>query len=222
MAYVHSEQEQLACLKSWWKQYGNLITWILIITLGAFAAWKGWTYYQSRQTVQAAQLYEELKRAVQYKDKEQIQRAAEDIKSRFSGTAYAQMSGLVAAKEAFDAGDFQVAKTHLQWVAEKARDDEYEAIAKVRLAGILLDEKAYDEGLKVLDDKFPAQFAGVVADRKGDIFVAKNKLEEARAAYQAAIEKTDARSTARKLIQIKLHAIGGALAADEETRYVLR
>ncbi|GGC04276.1 hypothetical protein GCM10007205_11870 [Oxalicibacterium flavum] len=214
MAYDHAEQEQLAGLKSWWEQYGNLVTWVLIIALGAFAAWKGWAYYQTRQTAQAAQLYEELQRAVQAKDKEQIQRAAEDMQSRFSGTAYAQMSGLAAAKAAFDAGDFQVAKTHLQWVADKARDDEYQAIAKVRLAGILLDEKAYDEGLKVLDGKFPAQFAGVVADRKGDILVAQNKLEEARAAYQTAIEKTDARSTGRQLIQIKLDAIGGAPAAD--------
>lgn len=214
MAYDHAEQEQLAGLKSWWEQYGNLVTWVLIIALGAFAAWKGWAYYQTRQTAQAAQLYEELQRAVQAKDKEQIQRAAEDMQSRFSGTAYAQMSGLAAAKAAFDAGDFQVAKTRLQWVADKARDDEYQAIAKVRLAGILLDEKAYDEGLKVLDGKFPAQFAGVVADRKGDILVAQNKLEEARAAYQTAIEKTDARSTGRQLIQIKLDAIGGAPAAD--------
>ncbi len=214
MAYDHAEQEQLAGLKSWWEQYGNLVTWVLIIALGAFAAWKGWAYYQTRQTAQAAQLYEELQRAVQAKDKEQIQRAAEDMQSRFSGTAYAQMSGLAAAKAAFDAGDFQAAKDRLQWVADKARDDEYQAIAKVRLAGILLDEKAYDEGLKVLDGKFPAQFAGVVADRKGDILVAQNKLEEARAAYQTAIEKTDARSTGRQLIQIKLDAIGGAPAAD--------
>jgi len=66
----------------------------------------------------------------------------------------------------------------------------------------------------LLDGKFPAQFAGVVADRKGDILVAQNKLEEARAAYQTAIEKTDARSTGRQLIQIKLDAIGGAPAAD--------
>lgn len=214
MAYDHAEQEQLAGLKSWWEQYGNLVTWLLIIALSGFAAWKGWGYYQNKQTVQAAQLYEELQRAVQDKESEKVQRAAEDMQSRFSGTAYAQMSGLVAAKSAFDAGDFQAAKTRLQWVADKGRDDEYKVIAKVRLAGILLDEKAYDEGLKVLAGKFPAQFAGVVADRKGDIFVAQNKLEEARAAYQVAIEKTDARSVGRQLIQIKLDAIGGASAAD--------
>jgi len=212
MAYDHAEQEQLAGLKSWWEQYGNLATWVLIIVLGAFAAWKGWAYYQNKQTAQAAQLYEELQSAVQATDKEKIQRVADDMQSRFSGTAYAQMTGLAAAKSAFDAGDFQMAKTQLQWVADKARTDEYKAIAKVRLAGILLDEKAYDEGLKVLAGKFPAQFAGLVADRKGDILVAQNKLDEARVAYQSAMEKMDPRSSGRQLIQIKLDAIGGAPA----------
>jgi predicted negative regulator of RcsB-dependent stress response len=98
----------------------------------------------------------------------------------------------------------------LQWVAENGRDPEYKAIAKIRLAGILLDEKAYDDGLKLLSGDFPAPFAGVVADRKGDILVAQQKLEEARAAYQVALEKTDQKNPARQLIQIKLDAIGGS------------
>ncbi|WP_293776787.1 tetratricopeptide repeat protein [uncultured Oxalicibacterium sp.] len=213
MAYDHAEQEQLAGLKSWWERYGNLATWLLIIALAAFAAWKGWTYYQTRQAAQAAQLYEELQGAITAKDKEKIARVSSDMQSRFSGTAYAQMTGLAAAKSAFDAGDFQTAKTQLQWVADKGRNEEYKAIARIRLSGILLDEKAYDEALKVLSGKFPAEFAGLVEDRKGDIFVAQNKLDEARVAYQAAMEKTDARSAGRQLIQIKLDAIGGAPAA---------
>ncbi|HWU97727.1 MAG TPA: tetratricopeptide repeat protein [Oxalicibacterium sp.] len=213
MAYDHAEQEQLASLKSWWGQYGNLVTWVLIAALAAYAAWTGWNYYQRNQSVQAAQLYEQLEKAAGEQDKEKVQRAASDMQSKFARTAYAQMSALVAAKSAFDASDYQAAKTQLQWVIDNGRSDEYKAIAKVRLAGILLDEKAYDEGLKVLAGDFPPQFAGVVEDRKGDILVAQNKLDEARTAYQAAIEKTDQRNPGRQLMQIKLDAIGGAPAA---------
>ncbi len=212
MAYDHAEQEQLASLKSWWGQYGNLVTWVLIIVLGAYAAWTGWNYYQRNQAGQAAQLYEELEKAVSAQDKEKVQRAATDMQSKFGRTAYAQMSALAAAKSAFDANDFQAAKTQLQWVIDHGQSDEYKAIAKVRLAGILLDEKAYEEGLKVLSGDFPVQFASVVDDRKGDILVAQNKLDEARVAYQAALDKTDARNPGRQLIQIKLDAIGGAPA----------
>ncbi|GGI54522.1 YfgM family protein [Oxalicibacterium solurbis] len=212
MAYDHAEQEQLASLKSWWGQYGNLITWVLIIALAVYAGWSGWNYYQRNQTAQAAHLYEELQQAAQAQDKEKVLRVASDVQERYTRTAYAQMSALAAAKMAFDSSDYQAAKTQLQWVIDHGRDDAYKAVAKVRLAGILLDEKAYEEGLKVLSGDFPAQFAGVVEDRKGDILVAQNKLEEARAAYQSAIDKTDARNPGRQLMQIKLDAIGGSPA----------
>lgn len=212
MAYDHEEQEQLASLKSWWVHYGNLVTWALIILLGAYAAWAGWTAYQRNQAAQAGQLYEEFQKAVTAHDKEKVQRAATDMQSKFPRTAYAQMTALAAAKSAFDSGDLKNAKTQLQWIIDKGTNDEYKAIAKVRMAGILLDEKAYDEGLKLLSGTFPAQFVGLVDDRKGDILVAQNKLDEARIAYQTALEKTSEKNPGRQLIQIKLDAIGGAAA----------
>lgn len=212
MAYDHAEQEQLASLKSWWSQYGNLITWVVIIALAVYAGWSGWNYYQRNQAAEAAHLYEELQQASQAQDKEKVLRVASDVQERYTRTAYAQMSALAAAKMAFDSSDYQAAKTQLQWVIDHGRDDAYKAVAKVRLAGILLDEKAYEEGLKVLSGDFPAQFTAVVEDRKGDILVAQNKLDEARAAYQSAIDKTDARNPGRQLMQIKLDAIGGSPA----------
>lgn len=212
MAYDHDEQEQLDTLKAWWNQYGNLVTWLLIIALSAYAAWTGWNYYQRNQAIQASQLYEELQKAVGAKDQAKVQRAATDMQDKFGRTAYAQMSALAAAKAAFDAGDLKTAKAQLQWTIDNGRDEEYKAIAKLRLAGILLDEKAYDEGLKLLSGDFPVEFAGIVADRKGDILMAQEKVAEARTAYQMALEKTDQKNPGRQLIQLKLDAIGGAAA----------
>jgi predicted negative regulator of RcsB-dependent stress response len=212
MAFDLEEQEQLAELKAWWNKYGNLVTWVLIAALAAYAAWNGWNYYQRSQAVQASQLYEEMQKAIAAKDTVKVQRAATDIVEKFGRTAYAQMAALAAAKTAFDAGDLKTAKAQLQWVIDHGNDDEYQAIAKIRLAGVLLDEKAYGEGLKVLAGDFPAPFVGAAADRKGDILVAQNKLEEARSAYQTALDKTDQKNPGRQLIQLKLDAIGGASA----------
>lgn len=212
MAYDHDEQEQLASLKAWWNQYGNLVTWLLIIALSVYAGWAGWNYYQRNQAVQASQLYEELQKAVAAKDQAKVQRAAVDMQDKFGKTAYAQMSAMAAAKAAFDAGDLDAAMAQLQWAIANGQDDEYKAVAKIRLAGILLDKKAYDEGLKLLSGDFPAAFAGIVADRKGDILIAQEKLVEARKAYQEALDKTDQKNPGRQLIQLKLDAIGGAAA----------
>lgn len=212
MAYNLEEQEQLASLKSWWSRYGNMVTWIVIIALAAYAAWSGWNLYQRNQATQAGQLYEELQKGFAAKDDQKVQRAASDLESKFGKTAYAQMGALAAAKSAFDANDLKTAKSQLQWVVENGTE-EYKAIARLRLAGVLLDEKAFDEGLKLLEGQFPEAFAGAVADRKGDILVAQTKIDEARAAYKLALEKTDEKNPARQLIQIKLDAIGGAAKA---------
>lgn len=210
MAYDLEEQEQIATLKAWWNQYGNVVTWLIIIACAGYAAWSGWNYYLRNQSGQASQLYEELQRGVGAKDNVRVQRAATDMEDRFPRTAYAQMSGLAAAKSAFNANDLKVAKSQLEWVAAHAQDAEYKAIARLRLAGVLLDEKAYDEGLKLLAGDFPPSFAGEVANRKGDILVAQNKMDDARAAYQQALEKTDAKSPGRQLILLKLEAAGGS------------
>ncbi len=212
MAYDLEEQEQLASIKAWWSKYGNLLTWVLIAALAAYGAWSGWNLYQRKQSQQASQLYEEQQKAAQAKDGAKVLRAATDMQDKFSGTAYAQMSALVAAKTAFEANDTETAKKQLQWVIDHGRDAEYKAIASIRLAGLLLDSKAYDDALKLLAGDFPAQFAGAVADRKGDILVAQDKRDEARSAYQLALDKTDERNPGRQLIQLKLDAIGGAPA----------
>jgi predicted negative regulator of RcsB-dependent stress response len=214
MAYDLEEQEQIASLKAWWDKYGNATTWVLIAALAAYSGWTGWKYYERNQAGQASALYDELQSAVEAKDNAKVQRAAGDMESKFGSTAYAPMAALVAAKSAFDANDLNAAKLQLKWASDHG-GDEFRAVAKIRLAGVLLDEKAYDDALRVLTGDVPAQFAGAVADRKGDILAAQNKLAEARAAYQAALDATDKKNPGRQLIQLKLEAIGGSVPADK-------
>jgi predicted negative regulator of RcsB-dependent stress response len=210
MAYDLEEQEQLATLKAWWARYGSLVSWLLAAALAAYAGWAAWKYYQRDQAAKGAALYEEIVKAVEAKDVAKVSRAAADMKEKFGGTLYAPMGALMAARTAFDEGDLKTAKAQLQWVIEHGRGDELKSLARIRLAGVLLDEKALDEGLKVLTADFPEQFAALVADRRGDLLVAQDKLEEARAAYKTALEKTEIKNPARQLIQLKLDAIGGS------------
>jgi len=210
MAYDLEEQEQIASMKAWWKQYGNIVSWTLIIALSVYCAWAGWKYYQRNQTTQASQLYDELQKGVAAKDNAKVQRVAQDMEDKFSSTSYAPMTALQAAKTAVESNDADAAKKQLQWAIDNGKDDALKAIARVRLAGVLLDEKDYDAGMKLLSAEFPDQFVGIAEDRKGDILIAQGKLDEARAAYRKAVEKTDQKDPGRQLIQLKLDAIGGA------------
>ncbi len=210
MAYDLEEQEQLATLKAWWNSYGNLVSWALIVAVGT---WGGWNYYQNHkrsQAGEAAQLYQEVDKAAIANDAAKTARAAQDLQSRFEATSYAPLSALRAAKVAFEANDLKTAKAQLQWVIEHSKDADMLALARLRMAGVLLDEKAYDEGLKHLSAEFPASFAGEVADRKGDILQAQGKKAEARSAFEEALKKIDEKSPMHQLVQFKLDALGAA------------
>lgn len=211
MAYDLEEQEQLASLKAFWAKYGNMLTWALILVLLAFSGYNYWRYQQRTQAVEASALYDQLQSSVTAKDHAKILRIAGDVQTRYKSSAYAPMAALAAAKSAFDANDLKTAKAQLQWGIDNG-NDEYKSIAKLRLSGVLLDEKAYDEALKLLATPFLPQFAAAVADRKGDIMVAQNKITEARAAYQAALDAMDKKNPGRPLVQLKLEAIGGVVA----------
>lgn len=208
MAYDLEEQEQIATFKAFWSKYGNLITWLLIIALGSFAAYNFWQRHQREQAVEASALYDSLSEAAGAKDNAKAQRIAADIQAKFKRTAYAQMSALAAAKTAFEANDLKTARAQLQWVVDNG-SDEYAAIAKLRLAGVLLDEKDYDGAMKLLSGQFPAEYAAEVSDRKGDVLVAQNKISEARAAYVAALAAMGPKHPGSQLVRVKLEAIGG-------------
>lgn len=216
MAYDHQEQEQLDSFKAFWSQYGNIIIWVLILALGSYAGWNYWKTHQRNKSVEASALYDELQASLLANDNAKVQRVAGDIRAKYESSAYAPMAALAAAKTAFEANDLKTAKAQLQWAAEHG-NDEYKSIANLRLAGVLLDEKAFDEALKVLNGKFLPQFTSEVNDRKGDVLVAQNKLNEARAAYVAAIAAMDPNAPGRQLVQIKLEAIGGTVPADKKS-----
>ncbi|HEY2929168.1 YfgM family protein [Piscinibacter sp.] len=209
------EQEQLAELKHFWKQYGNLITWVLIAALGAFAAWNGWNLWQRDQAVKAGAMFDELDKAAQAGDAERAARVFADLKERYPRTAFAQQGGLLAAKLQFEKGQADAARATLAWVGEHAVETEYQTLARLRLAGVLLEQKKYDEALKELDGASAKEFEALVADRRGDVLLAQGKKEEAKAAYKKAWQAMDAKVDYRSLIEAKLTALGAAPVADK-------
>ena len=204
------EQEQLDQLKAFWKQYGNLITWGLIAVLAAFAAWNGWNWYQRDQGLKAGAMFEELERAAIAGDADKTGRVFGDLKQRFPGTAYAEQAGLLAARVLFEKGKADEARAALAWVADNASETEYRTVARLRLAGVMLDAKQYDEALKQLDAAKAEGFEALVADRRGDVLLAQGKKDEARAAYQAAWKAVDEKLDYRRLVDAKLTALGAA------------
>ena len=160
------EQEQLDAIKSFWKTYGNLITWALVAALAVYAGLNGWKWYQRDQSAKAAAMFGELDQAVQAGDAQRSGQIFNDRKERYPRTVYAEQGGLLAARVQFDRGQTDAAKASLTWVAEHAGEDEYKTVAHLRLAGLLLQAKDYDAALKQLDAAKAPTFQALVGDRR--------------------------------------------------------
>ncbi len=202
------EQEQLDQLKHFWKQYGEWITWALIVVFGSIAAYNGWQYYQRKQAVSVATLYDEIERAAKDGDVVKVERALGDINEKFASTAYANQAGLLAARVLYEKSKPDAAKAALAAVVANAGDPAYTAIARIRLAALLTDTKAFGEAAKALEAEFPQEFAGLVADRRGDLAMAQDKRDDARAEYQKAYKAMDERTEYRRMVEVKLNALG--------------
>ncbi|MEY3474694.1 MAG: hypothetical protein RL087_1152 [Pseudomonadota bacterium] len=215
------EQEQLDSLRSFWKQYGNLITWSLVIVLGAFAAWNGWNWYQRDQAQKAGAMFDELDRAAQAGDAEKAGRVFADLRGRYPGTPYAQQAGLLAAKVQAEKGKADDAIASLNWVAGEALDEEIRTVARIRLAGVLADAGKHEAALKELDAAKASGFEALVADRRGDVLLAMGRKADAAGAYKAAWDALPATVDYRRLVEIKMTALGAvppALAASGVSR----
>jgi predicted negative regulator of RcsB-dependent stress response len=203
------EQEQLAELKHFWNQWGNLISWALIVVFGAIAAYNGWQYWQRTQSTQAAAMFDEVDRAAAAGDTARVERAFGDLKDRYGRTIYAQQAGLLAAKTLADKGNNDGAKAALGWVAEHASDEGYKAVARLRLASVLAEAKAYDDALKQLSGGFPKEFEALAEDRRGDIYDLQGKKAEARSEYAKAYKALGEQNEYRRLVEYKLASLGG-------------
>jgi predicted negative regulator of RcsB-dependent stress response len=208
MAFDLEEQEQIDELKLFWKQYGVLIVTLVTVALVSFAAMQGWRYYQHRQAEQASALFMKFGEAVRKNDVKDIRALGKQMIDGFGSTVYGPATALLLAKANYDNGDPASAAEQLQWAIGKAGDEETAALARLRLASIRLEEKKYEEALKLLEAGHSSAMATLYADLRGDVMVAQGKIAEARAAYKTAIGKSAPTSSYRNVIQIKLDALG--------------
>ncbi|MCX7140975.1 MAG: tetratricopeptide repeat protein [Proteobacteria bacterium] len=210
-AYDLEEQEQLATLKAWWKDNGKQVVATAVLAVVVVAGWLGWNNYQRSQAAQASNLYDAVQKTAAAGDLKLVRESAGAVLEQFPRTTYAAMAALVSAKAHFQGGDLKTAHAQLAWVAENAKDEALQDIARLRLASVMLDEKAHDDALKLLDAKHGAAFDAQYLATRGDILVAQGKKEEAGNAYKAALEKADAKDAGqRAYIQLRLDALGTA------------
>lgn len=210
MAYDLDEQEQIEQLKAWWRKFGALTLGILTLALAAVLGWQSWNWYQGQQASQARGYFEALERANQEGGVESTPRvlaAMGTLQKEFPDTDYAGRAALIAAQALQQGEDLAAAQSILVWLSN-SKHDALAPVAKVRLAGLLLDQQQYEEALNVLQTPAPS-FEALFADRRGDIYAAQGLQQEALEQWRAALTSIGNNRGLANTLQLKIDMLGG-------------
>ncbi|HZP93476.1 MAG TPA: tetratricopeptide repeat protein [Burkholderiales bacterium] len=206
--YDLEEQESIDALKHFWNQYGRLVITAAVAFVVGVAGIQGWNYWTRTQAERASALFGRLEEAERKSDLNEMRRLGAELIDKYPRSAYGPMAALVLAKTNYLNADRAGAAKQLQWAVDHAGDEDLRALARLRLAGVLLDDKKYDEALRLLETKTSDAFVAPYADLRGDVLAAQGKAAEARAAYRQALDKIAAGDPLRNVIQVKLDALG--------------
>jgi predicted negative regulator of RcsB-dependent stress response len=207
-SYDFEEQERIAELRAWWEDNRWYVVAAITAAVIAFIGYRGYAWWQHKTQEEAAAAYGPVADAVTAGDRKKAAESAKVVIEKYPRSFDASESALILARDAFDAGNFDEAGKQLRWVMEHGADV-HRGLARTRLASVLLDQKKYDEALKALDGNTDEAYAPMVADVRGDVMFAQNRMDEARAAYKAAVDKADAHNPVKQIAQTKLAALGG-------------
>jgi predicted negative regulator of RcsB-dependent stress response len=209
MSFDLEEQEKIDELKAWWARWGNWVTYGIAAVLAIAAGWQWWQRHQASQAADAAAIYARLVQAVDADDANTAREAGSMIMDKYAGTGYGVRAALMLASINVAQKDTKSAKAQLEWAVENTREAGLKDIARLDLASLLLDNKQYDQAMAQLNAAHTDAFAPRFDDLKGDVLLAQGKDQDARAAYEAAYAALDDKNPMKKLIGLKLDALGG-------------
>ncbi|OLF74744.1 hypothetical protein AWH60_08885 [Pseudoalteromonas haloplanktis] len=196
MEIYSTEEQQAEAIKRFFRENGLSLALGVIVGLGGLYGWKAYNQNQITTAEQASDAYSKLV------ESDSVLASADAFISENKDTQYATLAAFVAAKEAVDAQNLDLANEKLSWIVTNVDNAQLKAIATTRLARVQIAQQQYDDALSTLNAPLPEAFNANVAELKGDIYTQQGNKEQARVAYQAAVDAGGL--TSNPLLQIKL------------------
>jgi predicted negative regulator of RcsB-dependent stress response len=200
------QEEQLDAIKGFWAENKRWIVPLVTLALLAAAGFNGFNWWKERQAVKASEAFVALENALKEQSLDKAKVAYKVLADDYASTTQAALGGLQMAKVFVSSGDLPAARDALTHVSKNGAA-EFAWVARIRMAGVMLDENNAKGALDVLSGTPDKDLAPLVNDRKGDVYAALGNLEEARAAWKLAADALTVGSPTRELVLRKLQSV---------------
>lgn len=191
MADYETEEQQVEAIKSWWKENGTAVITGVFLGVTALVGWRGWDWYQEKQANEASDLYTIMQQSVITNDSDAILSQADTIRANYKSTPYASLATLHEAKVHAQNGNLEEAESSLRWVIDNSKQDSVQEIARLRLARVLVSVNKLDEAETMINREISPAYTSLASEIRGDIFVARGEIEQAKQAYDQALNSAD-------------------------------
>lgn len=217
MEIYDTEEEQVAALKRWWKENGTAILTGVVVGVMLIAGWRFWQNYTKDKANQASVLYEQLLDDVGKGKDDATQKISARISKGFDSTVYATYSDFLLAKTKVKQGDLDAAKIIFTKLMSESDSSELRNLARIRLIRLLYSTGENEKGLQLIAEVDQSSSQGFISsydELKGDLYVALDRLGEARTAYQSALRS----GSGSRLLQFKLDDISVSEILESNTK----
>jgi predicted negative regulator of RcsB-dependent stress response len=179
MTGLKTDEEKAEEIKLWWKDNGSSVLAGVALAIAGTFGWQQWQAYQTSQSEKASYLFSQLINGTTI----DVAGTIKQLENDYSATPYAAFASMLKAK---NAKDNKIAIEALQ-VAANSKQINISRIAKLRLTRALIADGQLDKAASLLKEKLPSAYTSLVEELKGDLYLAKKEINQARQSYDRAI-----------------------------------
>lgn len=209
---IHSldleQQERLDQLKAFWKRYAGYIIGGLLLWALAYGGWQWWQYQQKKKAAQVSVLFERFQQSLATQNTKEVQALIQQLQKTDANAFFSKQALIEGAKMKAMQGDTASAIAWLKIAAEKKDDEGLFVMARLRWASLLIEQNKASEALTLLNFEAPEAFKALIQEMKGDAWLQLKKTPSAIQAYRQAFQSMNVEMPQRKILEMKLHALG--------------